>query len=348
MSGHGDTLMLIHIIFLLSGLIMVLLAAEVFTNGVEAFGRHFSFSQAVVGSILAAVGTAMPETILPIVAIFMYGGESAKDIGVGAILGAPFMLSTLAFFLVGITVIVSALSKRRKFEFNAEAHSIRRDLSFFLAMYCVGIILPLLLGKIALVPIAIALIAGYLLYARMTFRSESADMEHSEEVYIWRLFRRFRPSVQSQMPPFPLIALQVIAALGVMIKGAHTFVSGLGYISIKLGMSPLLFALLLAPFATELPEKFNSVTWTWKGRDTLAMGNITGAMVFQSTFPVSVGLLFTDWNINGMALLSAGLAIFSSITVLGLIMIRKRISPFAMLFSGCLYMIYAIVLILKK
>jgi cation:H+ antiporter len=112
-------------------------------------------------------------------------------------------------------------------------------------------------------------------------------------------------------------------------------------------MDPLIFALLLAPVATELPEKFNSVTWTWKGRDTLALGNITGAMVFQSTFPVSVGLLFTDWQITGMALLSAVFAVLSAIAVLGVIIVQKRITPFSLLFGGVLYLIYAIVLIIR-
>jgi len=132
-----------------------------------------------------------------------------------------------------------------------------------------------------------------------------------------------------------------------MIKGAHTFVQSLEHISVKFGMDPLLFALLLAPVATELPEKFNSVTWTWKGRDTLAMGNITGAMVFQSTFPVSVGLLFTEWNITGMALFSALLAILSSLIVLGVIILKKRVSPLAVLFGGTLYLVYALVLIFR-
>jgi len=96
-----------------------------------------------------------------------------------------------------------------------------------------------------------------------------------------------------------------------------------------------------------LPEKFNSVTWTWKGKDTLALGNITGAMVFQATFPVSVGLLFTDWNISGMALFSALLAIISSLAVVGVILIKKRVSPVSMLFGGVLYLIYALVLIFR-
>jgi cation:H+ antiporter len=337
----------IQISFLFFGLVMILVAAEVFTNGVEALGRKFSFSQAVVGSIFAAVGTALPETILPIVAIFLYGGHSSQEIGVGAILGAPFMLSTLAFFLVGITAWVASLSQKRSFELRVEVGSVKRDLLFFVVMYSCAVVLPLSFGASAQVPLAVALILGYVFYAWLTFRGESAGIEHAEEMYFWRMAKRIGSSPKEKQPPFLLILLQVGISLGMMVKGAQTFVSSLGQISLNFGMDPLLFSLLLAPVATELPEKFNSVTWTWKGRDTLAIGNITGAMVFQSTFPVSVGLVFTEWRLTGMALFSAVIAIASSVIVLGTVIVNKRMSPFTMLFSGCLYLLYAGVLILR-
>ncbi|GAB4419139.1 MAG: sodium:calcium antiporter [Thermodesulfovibrionales bacterium] len=333
-----------ELVFLIIGLLMILIAAEGFTNGIETMGRRFSLSQAVVGSILAAVGTALPETILPIVAIFFYGGEAAKDIGVGAILGAPFMLSTLAFFLVGITVLASYIRKGRRFEINVEAHSTMRDLIFFLPMYCLAVLMPTFVGKSFSILIVVILIAGYMLYAYRTFRGESADIEHSEEMYLLRFFRALKLTGK-HTPPVILILLQVIGALSVMIAGAHTFVESLEQVSVRFGMNPLLFALLLAPVATELPEKFNSITWTWKGRDTLAIGNITGAMVFQSTFPVSVGLLFTDWKLSGMALFSAILAIVSALIVLGELLFRKRLSPVTMLLCGGLYLVYVFVLI---
>jgi len=339
--------MLVRILLLAFGLLMILAAAEFFTNGIEAVGRRFSFSQAVVGSLFAAVGTALPETILPIVAIFMSGGRSAKEIGVGAILGAPFMLSTLAFFLVGLTAAVAAARKRRRFELRVELHSVRRDMSFFLVMYSLAVLLPLFAGRSVAVPMAFALMGGYVLYAWMTFRGESAGIEHAGEMYFWVPARWFRGSAVVGSPPLSLILLQVFAALAVMVKGAQVFVGSLEQISLRFGMDPLLFALLLAPVATELPEKFNSVSWTWKGRDTLAVGNVTGAMVFQSTFPVSVGLIFTDWEITGMALFSALIAILSSLVLLGTILIKKRITPLTMLFSGCLYLVYALVLILR-
>jgi cation:H+ antiporter len=338
--------MILNLLLLVAGLAIILLASEFFTNGIEAFGRHFSFSQAVVGSIFAAVGTALPETILPVVAIFFYGGAAAGEIGVGAILGAPFMLSTLAFFLVGLTAALAALKKRRRFELHVELHSLRRDLSFFLVMYSLAVIVPLFSGRALLIPIAVLLVAGYVVYAWLTFRGESEDIGHAEEVYIWRLSRRLFHSGATGAPLL-LILLQVAVSLAVMITGARIFVESLGWISMRFGMNPLLFSLLLAPFATELPEKFNSVTWTWKGRDTLAMGNITGAMVFQSTFPVSVGLLFTDWRITGMALFSALLAMLSSAMVLLAITATKRVSPRFMLFSGSLYLIYLAAVLLR-
>ncbi len=339
--------MIIRLSLLLFGLFVILVAAEFFTNGIEAIGRRFSFSQAVVGSLLAAVGTALPETILPVVAIFMYGGHSAKEIGVGAILGAPFMLSTLAFFLVGLTAAVAAIGRKRRFELHVEPHSVKRDVSFFLVMYSLAVLLPIVAGRASAAPLSIALLAGYVLYAWMTFRGESGELEHADDMYFWKTLKWLKRSASGDSPPLVLILSQVFIALAVMVEGAHIFVRSLEEVSLKFGMDPLLFALLLAPVATELPEKFNSVTWTWKGRDTLAVGNITGAMVFQSTFPVSVGLIFTDWRITGMALFSALIAILSSLVLLATILIKKKVTPITMLFSGCLYLIYALVLMLR-
>jgi cation:H+ antiporter len=346
-----------EVLFLVLSLLIILASAEVFTNGVEALGRRLSLSQAVVGSILAAVGTALPETILPFVAILMHGGNAAKNIGVGAILGAPFMLSTLAFFLVGVTVTVSFFRKKRNFELMVEAHSMKRDLLFFIALYGTAIFLPMFFK--GHVYIALLLVAGYLTYAYRTFKGESADIMHAQELY-FRMFadfskRLFGSKRSSQDTPGHhghesrlLIILQVAAALCLMVGGSHIFVGNIEKLSFSWGMNPLLFALLVAPIATELPEKFNSVTWTLKGRDTLAMGNITGAMVFQATFPVSVGLLFTDWTISGLGLLSAILALASALVLLAEIHFRGKVSPFTVLLGGGFYLVYAAVIVLTR
>src|SRR5687767_15651058 len=94
------------LVILLASFVIILAGAELFTNGIEWFGRKLNLAQGAVGSVLAAVGTALPETMIPIIAIVFGGGSQESDhVGVGAILGAPFMLSTLAMFVTGIGVI---------------------------------------------------------------------------------------------------------------------------------------------------------------------------------------------------------------------------------------------------
>jgi len=78
--------------------------------------------------------------------------------------------------------------------------------------------------------------------------------------------------------------------------GAHGFILGVEEASRLLGISALLLSLLIIPIATELPEKVNSILWIRKHKDTLAFGNITGAMVFQGTLLPAIGIMLTPWE----------------------------------------------------
>lgn len=331
--------------FLVASLLLILISSEGFTNAIEALGRRFSFSQAIAGNIFAAIGTALPETILPFVAICFNRYATAKDIGLGAILGAPFMLATVAFFLVGLSVTIASWNKHRALKLNVELGPLRRDLSFFIIMFSTAVFLPALVGRWCVAPLSIGLVCGYVYYVILTSQGESAPLVHLEGLHFLTLYNKvWRKKYLT--PHGPLIFFQIIASLLIMVAGAQVFVKNLEIVSLRLGMNPLLFALLLAPVATELPEKFNSVTWVLKGRDALALGNITGAMVFQATFPVSLGLLFTQWSITGMALVASLLAMLSAVIVLVAVIVKKRLPVGVMLFAGSLYVLYAIILIM--
>jgi cation:H+ antiporter len=99
-------------------------------------------------------------------------------------------------------------------------------------------------------------------------------------------------------------------------------------------------ALVLAPFATELPEKANSFFWVRSSKDSLALGNITGAMVFQSTLPVAVGLAFTDWKLDAFAVLAGVLALLGGLNAILTLQVRKRFSGRAIAIWAVLYAIF--------
>src|SRR5439155_22682318 len=88
---------------------------------------------------LAAIGTAMPETMIPVIAIIFLGGADEQEVGVGAILGAPFLLSTAAFAVTGWGLIYYANRRIHGREFHFEAPAISRDLGFFFLAYLAGI-----------------------------------------------------------------------------------------------------------------------------------------------------------------------------------------------------------------
>ena len=132
-------------------------------------------------------------------------------------------------------------------------------------------------------------------------------------------------------PANATIVLQLFVALGAIVGGSHLFVDELLGVADRVGVSALVLALVLAPLATELPEKANSFIWTREGKDTLALGNITGAMVFQSALPVALGLAFTDWTLSGPSLVAAGLGLVGGFLALMMLRFRGRFGLAAIL-----------------
>jgi cation:H+ antiporter len=117
-----------------------------------------------------------------------------------------------------------------------------------------------------------------------------------------------------------------VVSLAAIIGGAELFVGAVESIAESLGVAPLVLALILAPLATELPEKANSIVWMRQGKDVLAVGNITGAMAFQSTIPVALGLMLTEWDLNRYAI-AAGVAGIAGAALALYALPRQRLRP---------------------
>jgi Ca2+/Na+ antiporter len=162
-------------ILLLGSFGLLLLGAKVFTNGVEWLGHRLGVSESATGSILAAVGTALPETMIPVLAIVqgVISGDrtAANEVGVGAILGAPFMLATIAMFLIGVSVLYFARRRTYGGEFHFNARSTRRDLSFFLVGYTLAFAAALVESRTVALAIGALLVVLYVAYLYRSLRA---------------------------------------------------------------------------------------------------------------------------------------------------------------------------------
>jgi cation:H+ antiporter len=184
----------------------------------------------------------------------------------------------------------------------------------------------------------------YVVYIRQLIKEECDMSEGScPALYLGRLFK-ITPSKDAFGTA--MILLQVAGALIGIIVGARFFVEEVEMVSDAVGIAPMLLAFLIAPIATELPEKFNSIIWYLKGKDTLALGNITGAMVFQSSFPVSIGLVLTAWSLSPITIGSMVIALVAAFWIYYSVKVKKRVEYKTLLASGSLYIIYIVLLIL--
>ena len=330
--------MLVDIVLLIVSFGVILLGAELFTNAIEWFGKKLGLGTGMVGSVLAAVGTALPETMIPVIALVFVGGHAAEEVGIGAILGAPFMLSTAAMFVTGVAVLTFARTRRRAKTLNIDQRIVGRDLRFFLGMYIVAIALGFFGEKPVWLRIGagVALVAAYVLYVYRTSQDPHGEHEAEEELNPLRL----QPNLTT--PHMWVVVLQLVVSLGAIAGGAQLFVREISILAPIVGITPLVLSLVIAPLATELPEKFNSVLWVRQRKDTLAMGNISGAMVFQSCIPVAVGLWYTPWVLDRVAIASGAIAVGSGLFLQWFLRPGSVLSGRQLAFLGIFYVMFIV------
>jgi cation:H+ antiporter len=333
--------MVLHLLILLLSFAIILAGSELFTNGVEWAGHGLGVAEAAVGSLMAAVGTALPETLIPAVALLTGRDDPTAHsaVGVGAIVGAPLMLSTIALCVMGL----AALGYRRHrmhVPLRVSPVDVRRDLGFFIPIF-------LALLVIGAVPTASAVrhivAAGLLaIYAWYSFvmlrlkRTDNGELEHG--LYFEQIFRGDHHAPRSMAT-----ALQVLAGALAILVGAIEFVDQIILFSQHAKLNPGVLALILSPLATELPEKYNSVVWIRQRKDHLAMANITGAMVFQSCIPVALGLAYSPWRLSTAEMI-AGVVTLASSGLLFLNVADGELGTPTLMLGGAAYAVFLLAL----
>ncbi|MGH8572402.1 MAG: sodium:calcium antiporter [Gammaproteobacteria bacterium] len=330
---------------LVAMLVLILVAAEVFTNALEHLGERLRISEGVTGSLFAAVGTAMPESMVPLLALFA-GTESAQvnqEIGVGAILGAPLMLSTLSLGLMSLSV-----TRQRGLagKLAPERTGISRDLNFFLLAFAIA-------ASVLFLPkephyfmtlrafLASTLVLLYFFYVMLTLEVSAQLVKEGHGTQAHTVMLLCRVGLPDHMA---VIVLQILLGLALLIAGAEGFIHGIEAVSKALGVSALLLSLLIIPIATELPEKVNSILWIRRRKDTLAFGNITGAMVFQGTILPAIGILLTPWDLRVEVLVGIAITLLAALW-LRILLLAGYFRIWDLMVNGALYVAYLILML---
>ena len=353
---------MVHIALLIACALAIYLSCEWFVNAVEWLGQRLDIGTMAVGTILAAFGTALPESVVTLVAVTTGPTAEIRNIGVGAAMGGPLVLATVAYGVTGAMLLmrrrthtridsrelvnagVGAASldpptRERERDAGAiladRAHTARlvKDQRWFMAVFVVKIALGLV--AFAIKPwLGLLFFAAYGVYFWREIRGGASGDRNEHELAPLKLQPR------ATRPANTAVLVQTLGALAVIFVSSQIFVHQLDAIGPMLGLSGAITALLLSPIATELPEIMNAIIWVRQGKTQLALANISGAMMIQATVPSGLGLLFTDWQLDH-ALLWSGAITMAAITYLLATMRANKLTPRRLAIAALLYLIFA-------
>jgi len=353
---------MVHIVLLIACAVAIYLSCEWFVNAVEWLGQRLNIGTMAVGTILAAFGTALPESVVTLVAVTTGPTAEIRNIGVGAAMGGPLVLATVAYGVTGgmlllrrrthtrihreelVTAGVGAASldsptRERDDDGGAiladRAHTARliKDQRWFTAVFVVKVALGLV--AFAIKPwLGLLFFAAYGVYFWREIRGGTSG-DHDEQA-----LAPLKLQPQAVRPATAAVLVQTLGALSLIFVASQIFVHQLDAIGPMLGLSGAITALLLSPIATELPEIMNAIIWVRQGKTQLALANISGAMMIQATVPSGLGLLFTDWRLDH-ALLWSGAVTMAAITYLLATMRANKLTPRRLAMAALLYLVFA-------
>lgn len=332
---------MVHGLLLLGSAAVIYVASEWFVNAVEWLGWRLRVAPVAVGTVLAAIGTALPESVVTLVAVLFGGPAHGADLGMGAALGGPLVVGTLAYAATGLILLrqpaTATAGPAADPWAGTDTRRLVRDQSWFLAIFVVKISLGLVAfaGKSWLGLLFFATYAAYLWReVRPAEAAASAD-----DLAPLRLQRR------RAQPAAVAIVAQTLVSVVLVFSASQVFVRELQWAGPALGLSATVVALLLSPVATELPEIMNAVIWVRQGKTQLALANISGAMMIQATVPSGIGLLFTPWRFD-RPLLLAGLATIGAVVYLRQLLRSGRLTPGRLAGAATFYLLFAAALAL--
>jgi cation:H+ antiporter len=348
-----------HFVLLIVCAVAIYLACEWFVNAVEWLGQRLNVGKMAVGTILAAFGTALPESVVTLVAVTTGATAEAKDIGVGAAMGGPLALGTVAYGVTGAMLVLQRRKRRAMVLAGAGAGAadrpedpslcskeeiarLAKDQQWFLAIFVVKVALGLV--AFAFKPaLGLLFFAAYAVYFWREMRggpdtNEAGEVDHGDGLEPLKL----QPKAKS--PATWAVVVQTLAALAVIFVASQLFVKQLDAVGPMIGLSSAVTALLLSPIATELPEIMNAIIWVRQGKTQLALANISGAMMIQATVPSGLGLLFTSWHFSN-ALLWSGLVTMVAIVYLLATMRSGKLTPARLSVAAGFYVVFAVGLV---
>jgi len=269
--------MILPVLAVLVGLIVLVISSDHFVDGAAATARYFGMPSLLIGMVIVGFGTSAPELVVSVLAAM----QGSSGIAIGNAYGSN--IANIALIL-GLTALLNPV--------QVSSNILRKELPIltFVTLLSVGLLLDL---EFSLFDAAVLLLLLALLM-------------------VWTFFNGLKKEPDAladdvdQAVPQPVslkkALLFLVFGLLFLILSSRILVWGAVEIAQLFGVSDLVIGLTIVAVGTSLPELASSILAAKKGEHDIAMGNVIGSNLFNSTAVVGVAGAIKPFTIGGLVL----------------------------------------------
>lgn len=243
------------LIFALS-LFLLIKGATLSTRYAGRLAQSFNLSKYIIGFIVVAIISILPETFIGINAAL----SGLPSFGLATLFGSNVADLTIVF-----AIIVAVANRGIKIE----SQILKNNL-----VYPFLLIMPLVLGLDGYYSRleGLALIIAGAAFYYLSFKNGVAGK--TSQTHLDHRFKNL---------------IFLIFSLLILLIGAHFVVESATDLAYDLGLKPILIGMLIVSLGTAMPELFFSIKSVKKHNDSLAIGDVLGTVLADAT--VVVGIL---------------------------------------------------------
>ncbi len=257
------------------GMGVLIWGADLLINQSERIALKFHIPEFIIGATLIALGTSLPEMAASIAASM----NGKADIAIANVIGSNVLNITLV--LATVFLISKKINPARDF--------FAKDSTWALVPVLV-FVLMILDGMISRFDAALLLLlmGAYLLFLLQDAKNiPEEDLEDLDEgTFSW-------------VKVVPML----LGGILLVIVGAHFTVESASEIARDFGISEWIIGIIMISLGTSLPELVVSISAAMKGKVDMAIGNIIGSNMANTTVVLGAAAMVNPMAINAPAYL---------------------------------------------
>lgn len=308
---------MLDVLYLIGGIIFLFLGGDGLVRGSVSIAEKLKLSMLLISTIFIGFGTSAPELIVSLHAAL----QGLPEIALGNIVGSN--ISNILLVL-GSAAILSTIP--------CESYQLKRD-----AM--LGIAASIFLASIGLygyihrsIGFAMLLTLGIYLTLIILSEKQKGKPELKEGTKI---------EIKKKTLSIPLAILLAIVSIILLAIGAKLLIDGAVSIADQFGISKVVIGLTVVAVGTSLPELATALIASWRKHPDMVIGNILGSNLFNILFIGGATALIKPIPFtNQLAKQDVWIMLATSILLLAIILLRKKITRLEGGFFLILYTIY--------